>query len=71
MLAGASGARFQMVDNPKNMTKSFANIAVELRKQYVIGYYPNSVGKPGQRRKVKVKATRSGIVVRSRNNYIY
>lgn len=71
LLAGASGARFQMVDNPKNMTKSFVSIAEELRKQYVIGYYPNSVGKPGQRRKVKVKATRSGIVVRSRNYYIY
>jgi hypothetical protein len=42
----------------------------ELRRQYNIGYYPQTEGVAGQRKQIKVRVNRSKLVIRSRDSYI-
>ena len=46
-------------------------IAEELGRQYSLGYYPNTPGKEGERRQIKVKVTEADMVVKARDSYIY
>ena len=69
-LAKNSGGRTYEASNTSNLDTAFANIAEELRRQYSIGYYPESVGQAGERRQIQVRVMRPNIVVRAKNSYI-
>jgi hypothetical protein len=53
------------------IAQAFAQIAEELGRQYSLGYYPKTKGQAGQRRNIKVRVTQEGLVVKSRDSYIY
>ena len=69
-LARKSGGRQFEADSPKGLDAAFAGIAEELRRQYYVGYYPESVGDKGERRQIKVQVSRPGLIVRSKSSYI-
>ncbi len=69
-LARSSGGRTYEASNTSNLDTAFANIAEELRRQYSIGYYPENVGKTGERRQIQVRVMRPNIVVRAKTSYI-
>lgn len=70
-LADKSGARMYETSDPRELLKAFALIAEELRWQYSLGYYPVTLGQPGQRRKIKVRVGDPKLVVRARSSYVY
>jgi hypothetical protein len=51
--------------------QSFAGVAEELRRKYVIGYYPKETSQRGHERKIKVKVNRERVAVRVRRSYTY
>lgn len=69
-LANRSGGRKFEADSTMSLDTAFAGIAEELRRQYSVGYYPDSVGQKGERRQIKVRVMRPGLVVRAKNSYV-
>ena len=70
-LASATGGRvFRPESTPGGLTAAFEGIAEELRRQYSIGYYPQTEGETGQRKQIKVRVNRPKLVIRSRDSYI-
>ena len=69
-LASVSGGRKFEAQTTYNLDAAFSGIAEELRRQYSIGYYPESEGQAGQRKQIKVRVDRSNAVVRAKNSYI-
>ena len=69
-LAAVSGGRKFEAQTTYNLDAAFSGIAEELRRQYAIGYYPESEGQKGQRKQVKVRVDRTNAVVRAKNSYI-
>jgi VWFA-related protein len=69
-LAQNSGGRSFEADSLYNLEAAFSGIAEELRRQYSIGYYPESVGQPGERRRITIRVNRPNVVVRARNSYV-
>lgn len=67
-LARNSGGRTFEASN--NLNAAFTGIAEELRRQYTIGYYPESVGQKGERKQIRVRVQRPDLVVRAKNSYI-
>jgi len=67
-LARNSGGRTFEANN--NLDAAFNGIAEELRRQYTIGYYPETVGQKGERRRLRVRVQRPNLVVRAKNSYI-
>jgi VWFA-related protein len=70
-LADATGGRFYSGDSVFGIGQAFTWIAEELGRQYSLGYYPNTAGKSGERRQIKVRVTEPDMVVKSRDSYIY
>lgn len=70
-LSDATGGRFYSGDSLFGIAQAFAWIAEELGRQYSLGYYPNTRGKEGERRQIKVKSTEPDLVVKARGSYIY
>ncbi len=69
-LAQNSGGRQFEAQSLYNVEAAFAGIAEELRRQYSLGYYPENVGKPGDRKQIRIRVMRPGVVVRAKNSYI-
>ena len=69
-LARNSGGRKFEANTTYNLDAAFRGIAEELRQQYSIGYYPKEVGEEGDRRSIRVRVMRPGVVVRAKNSYI-
>jgi hypothetical protein len=70
-LADLTGGRvFKPESTPGGLTRAFEGIAEELRRQYNIGYVPETEGKLGERRDIKVRVDRPNLVIRSRDSYI-
>jgi len=67
-LARNSGGRSFEARNDLNA--AFSGIAEELRRQYSIGYYPEAVGKVGDRKQIRVRVMRPNLVVRAKTSYI-
>jgi len=67
-LARNSGGRSFEARNDLNA--AFSGIAEELRRQYSIGYYPEAVGKVGDRKLIRVRVMRPNLVVRAKTSYI-
>lgn len=70
-LSNATGGRFYSGDSLFGINQAFAWIAEELGRQYSLGYYPNTAGKEGERRQIKVRMTQADLVAKSRESYIY
>ncbi len=60
-----------MAADANTIKRSFAEVAEELRRQYVLGYHPNVVAQKGRERKIKVKVNRERVAVRARRSYTY
>lgn len=69
-LAEKSGGRSFEADTMTSVDSAFSGIAEELRRQYSVGYYPDAIGQRGERRQIKVRVIRPGLVVRAKNSYI-
>jgi Ca-activated chloride channel family protein len=69
-LALNSGGRNFEADSTYNLDAAFAGIAEELRRQYSLGYYPENVGQPGERKQIRVRVMKPNLVVRAKNSYI-
>ena len=69
-LAQNSGGRSFEAPTISNLDAAFSGIAEELRRQYSIGYYPESVGTVGERRQIRVRVARPNLVVRAKSSYI-
>lgn len=67
-LARNSGGRKFEANNDLNA--AFSGIAEELRRQYSLGYYPETVGQKGERKQIRVRVKRQNVVVRAKNSYI-
>ena len=72
-LADHSGARFYEADTLGNLSRAYAEIASDLRKQYAISYYPTNTAEDGSYRRVKVHISPSSqyqdVIVRARDGY--
>ncbi|MBX3288774.1 MAG: VWA domain-containing protein [Acidobacteria bacterium] len=69
-LAENSGGRSFEADTLSNLDAAFSGIAEELRRQYYIGYYPDETGRPGDRKRIRVRVMRPNLVVRAKTSYI-
>ena len=69
-LAEKSGGRLLRADTIGSLPDAFAQIAGELRTQYVLGYYPLNKERDERYRKIKVETTRKNVVVRARPGYL-
>jgi len=70
-LAQNSGGREFEATSLQNLDAAFSGIAEELRRQYSIGYYPEKVGQPGERRQIRVRVMKPNLVVRAKSSYIF
>jgi VWFA-related protein len=69
-LAQNSGGRKFEAQSLYNLEAAFSGIAEELRRQYSLGYYPENAGQPGDRKQIRIRVMRPGVVVRAKNSYI-
>jgi len=68
-LADMSGGIVERADKLGDLKAAFGRIAEELRHQYLLGYYPTNKQKDDKARKIAVRVTRQGVVVRARPAY--
>jgi Ca-activated chloride channel homolog len=72
-LAATSGGKSYFPSDAEKMVEAFEQIALELRRQYSIGYTPSNSVADGRWRQIKVRVKAScesrGLVVRSRTGY--
>jgi VWFA-related protein len=71
LAADASGGRFQYANSLKNLERSFARIAEELRQQYSLSYYPRNRDAKSRKRRIKVRVGVDDAAVRARDSYAY
>jgi len=70
-LADSTGGRLHRANDPAQLAQAFASIAEELRRQYSIGYYPQTGAiQADERRLIKVSVQRPNVAVRARNSYM-
>lgn len=69
-LADKSGGRLLRADTLRSLPDAFAQIAAELRTQYMIGYYPLNKERDERYRKITVATTRKHVAIRARPGYI-
>ena len=69
-LAEKSGGRLLRADTLASLPDAFAQIAGELRTQYLLGYYPLNKERGERYRRIKVTTTRKNVVIRARPGYL-
>ena len=69
-LAAKSGGRMLRADTLKSLPDAFAQIAAELRTQYMLGYYPIKKERDERYRNIKVTTTRKHVAIRARPGYL-
>ena len=69
-LALKSGGRLLRADTLANLPDAFAQIAAELRTQYLLGYYPLNKDHDERYRLIKVATTRKDVMIRARPGYL-
>src|SRR5262249_46835696 len=69
-LAEKSGGRLLRADTLASLPDAFAQIAAELRTQYLLGYYPANKEHDQRYRRIKVATTRKDVVIRARPGYL-
>jgi hypothetical protein len=69
-LAEKSGGRLLRADTLASLPDAFAQIAAELRTQYMLGYYPLDKKHDDRYRRIKVATTRKDVMIRARPGYL-
>jgi Mg-chelatase subunit ChlD len=69
-VAEKSGGRLLRADTLKSLPDAFAQIAAELRTQYMLGYYPLKKERDERYRTISVTTARKNIVIRARPGYL-
>jgi hypothetical protein len=69
-LAEKSGGRLLRADTLAYLPEAFAQIAAELRTQYLLGYYPLNKEHNERYRRIKVATTRKDVMIRARPGYL-
>jgi VWFA-related protein len=69
-LADKTGARLYQANDRRQLHEAFSQIAEELRRQYSLGYYPETSTQEGERRTIKVQLDQTDLAVRARASYI-
>jgi VWA domain-containing protein len=69
-LADKSGGRLLRADKLEYLPDAFAQIAAELRTQYLLGYYPLNKEHDQRYRRIKVATTRKDVMIRARPGYL-
>ena len=69
-LAQKTGGRRFQIENISDLSKTFGQVADELRRQYSLGYYPKKPIEAGQTRHIAVKVRVPNLAVTARNSYI-
>ncbi|MCM3871402.1 MAG: VWA domain-containing protein [Pyrinomonadaceae bacterium] len=69
-LAKKTGGRHYRIESVSDLSKTFGQVADELRRQYSLGYYPKTKLEPGQRRQIKVRVRLPSLVVQARGSYL-
>ncbi len=69
-LVEESGGRIVTIETPAEAADAFREILAELRRQYVLGYYPAWVAKDGRWHTVDVRIERRGHRARTRGGYV-
>lgn len=67
-LAEVTGGRF-FKEKKTDLDEAFRQIVDEMKRQYVLGFYPAEDSAPGTEHKIKVQVDRTGMVVRSKGSY--
>lgn len=70
-LAFKTGGRYFKAGDVNSLAQSFAGVAEELRRQYLIGYYPTEGQRSGKVKTIKVRVTRKNVAVKARESYTY
>jgi Ca-activated chloride channel family protein len=70
-LADKTGGRYFKAADADVIKQSLAAVAEELRRQYLIGYYPKERTHAGVERKIRVKVNRERVAVRARRSYTH
>jgi VWFA-related protein len=68
-LAEMSGGIVERADSLEDLKGALTRIANELRRQYLLGYYPTNREKDARDRKISVEVSRHGVKVRARPAY--
>lgn len=69
-LAEKTAGRLYKANTTAQLAEAFARIAEELRRQYTLGYYPQTADiEGGERRQIKVRVKRPNLAVRARDSY--
>lgn len=68
-LATHSGGTLYKGDSIVGISSAFAKIAEELRQQYAISYYPTNSAQDGSYRRLKVRVSQGGWVVKAKDGY--
>jgi VWFA-related protein len=70
-LAEKTGARLYQANDSTQLAQAFSRIAEELRRQYSLGYYPQTSAVKGDERcQIKVRVHRPNLAVRARDSYV-
>ena len=70
-MAEKTGGRLYRANDASQLAQAFTSIAEELRRQYSIGYYPQTgAATTDERRLIKVTVKRPNVAVRARNSYM-
>ena len=64
-----SGGVLERADTLQDLKGAFTRLAEELRRQYLLGYYPTNRDKDARDRKITVGVLRPGAKVRARPAY--
>lgn len=67
-LAEVTGGRF-FKEKKADLDEAFRRIVDEMKRQYVLGFYPSEDSAAGTEHKIKVQVDRQGMVVRSKGSY--
>ncbi|MBS1809664.1 MAG: VWA domain-containing protein [Acidobacteria bacterium] len=68
-LATHSGGTLYKGDSIVGISSAFAKIAEELRQQYAVSYYPTNSSQDGSYRRLKVRVSQTGWVVKAKEGY--
>ena len=71
LTAENSGGKFYYASSLKNLERSFAQIAEELRQQYVLGYYPTNQGSKKEKRRIRLTVSNPEGEIHARESYLY
>jgi len=64
-----SGGVVERADSIQDLKGALTRIANELRRQYLLGYYPTNREKDARDRKISVEVSRPALKVRARPAY--